>query len=144
VALAEAATAADVAMVAREYFNLFIGVGRGDVAPYASFYRTGFLHERPLAAVRVSMAALGLARDAQVSEPEDHLGTLCEIMAGLCDGSIACDDAGEGFFKEHLAPWAQRCFADIAAAPSASFYRAVGDLGSRFIGIEHDAFALPA
>jgi TorA maturation chaperone TorD len=144
VALAEAAAATDAEGVTREYFNLFIGVGRGDVAPYASFYLTGFLHERPLAAVRASMETLGLARDKQVSEPEDHLGTLCEIMAGLCDGSIASDDAGEKFFRDHVAPWAERCFADIAAAPSASFYRAVGELGGRFLGIENDAFALPA
>lgn len=144
IALAEAAFATSVDAVGHEYFDLFIGVGRGDVLPYASFYLTGFLHERPLAAVRQAMAELGIARDPSVAEPEDHLGTLCEIMSGLSDGSIASDDAGEAFFRRHLAPWATRCLTDIANAPSASFYRAVGRLGENFIGIETEAFALPA
>jgi TorA maturation chaperone TorD len=144
IALAEAASATSAEAVGHEYFDLFIGVGRGDVLPYASFYLTGFLLERPLVAVRQAMAELGLARDPQVAEPEDHLGTLCEIMSGLADGSIVSDDSGEAFFRKHLAPWAARCLADIAAAPSANFYRAVGRLGQGFIGIETEAFALPA
>lgn len=144
IALAEAASATSAEAVGHEFFDLFIGVGRGDVLPYASFYLTGFLHERPLAAVRQAMAELGVARDPSVAEPEDHLGTLCEIMSGLSDGSIASDDAGEAFFRKHLAPWAARCFTDIANAPSANFYQAVGRLGQSFIGIETEAFALPA
>ena len=38
--------------VEREYFDLFIGVGRGELLPYGSYYLTGFLHERPLARLR--------------------------------------------------------------------------------------------
>jgi TorA maturation chaperone TorD len=144
IALAQAASATSAEAVGHEYFDLFIGVGRGDVLPYASFYLTGFLHERPLAAVRQAMLELGLARDPKIPEPEDHLGTLSEIMSGLADGSIASGDSGEEFFRKHLSPWAARCFADIERAPSANFYRAVGRLGAAFIDIETEAFALPA
>src|SRR4051812_4651764 len=50
--LAEAAAATTPAEASREYFALFIGVGRGELLPYASYYLTGFLHERPLAELR--------------------------------------------------------------------------------------------
>src|SRR5215510_3779222 len=46
-ALAEAAQT-DAGKVQREYFDLFIGLGRGELLPYGSYYLTGFLHERPL------------------------------------------------------------------------------------------------
>jgi len=142
IGLAQAAAATDAEAAGRDFFDVFIGVGRGEVLPYASFYRTGFLHERPLAEVRTALAALGIARAENVAEPEDHVGTLCEVMAGLCAGAIASDDAGQGFFEAHLEPWAVRVFADIEASSSA-FYRAVGAYGRAFIEIESEAFDLP-
>ena len=84
--------------VAREYFALFIGVGRGELLPYASYYLTGFLHERPLAELRGTLAGLGIARAAGVAEPEDHLGFCCEVMAGLLEGRFA-GRAGGGFLR---------------------------------------------
>lgn len=143
IALAEAAAATDAGTVGQEFFDLFIGVGRGEVLPYASFYRTGFLHERPLAEVRAAMRALGVERASDVPEPEDHVGTLCEVMAALADLSLPCDDSGAGFFAAHLQPWAGRLFDDLAEAQSARFYRAVGRYGRAFIDIETEAFALP-
>lgn len=140
--LAEAAGRHDTAAVGREYFALFIGVGRGELLPYASYYLTGFLHERPLAELRGTLAGLGIARVAGVVEPEDHLGFCCEVMAGLLDGRFG-GEAG-GFFARHLAPWAGRCFADMAGAEAAVFYRAVGALGRTAIEIETAAAALPA
>jgi TorA maturation chaperone TorD len=143
--LAEAAQAADAEALEREFHDLFIGFGRGELLPYASYYLTGFLHERPLARLRGDLAALGVERAAGVAEPEDHIATLCEVMAGLIDGSL-----GEGaepdrrFFERHLRPWAERFFADLEQAKAARFYRAVGRLGRIFIGIETEAFALPA
>jgi TorA maturation chaperone TorD len=143
-ALAEAAQAADAEAVEREFHDLFIGLGRGELLPYASYYLTGFLHERPLARLRGDLAALGVERAAGVAEPEDHIATLCEVMAGLIDGTL-----GEGaeedrrFFERHLRPWAERFFADLEQAKAARFYRAVGRLGRIFIGIETEAFALP-
>lgn len=151
-ALAAAARRGTAAAVAQEYFALFIGVGRGELLPYASYYLTGFLHERPLAELRGTLAGLGIARVAGVVEPEDHLGFCCEVMAGLLDGRFA--GGAEDFFARHLAPWAGRCFADMAGAGAgagtgagagaAGFYRAVGALGRTAIEIETAAAALPA
>lgn len=142
--LAEAAGRADPVRVEREYFDLFIGVGRGELMPYASYYLTGFLHERPLAELRRDLARLGIARAAGVPEPEDHIAFLCETMAGLLDGSLP-GGAGEAgaLFTRHLRPWAGRFFADLEGAEAARFYRAVGALGRVAIEIEQAASELP-
>ena len=144
-ALAEAARHADSAAVEREYFNLFIGVGRGELLPYASYYLTGFLHERPLAELRGDLARLGIARMKEVPEPEDHIAFLCEAMAGLLEGRFAGGpEAAAALFARHLRPWAGRFFADLEAAEAARFYRPVGTLGRTVIEIEQAAAELPA
>jgi TorA maturation chaperone TorD len=142
IALAHAAAATTAEAAGHAFFDVFIGVGRGEILPYASFYRTGFLHERPLADVRETLAALGVQRAANVFEPEDHIGTLCEVMSALAGGQLPCDDAGEAFFRAHVTPWAARLFTDLAGC-TAPFYRAVGALGLAFIEIETEAFELP-
>ena len=68
-ALAEAAAATDAVTVEREFHDLFIGLGRGELLPFASYYITGFLHERPLAELRGDLARLGIARADGVAEP---------------------------------------------------------------------------
>jgi TorA maturation chaperone TorD len=144
-ALAEAAAVAEPAAVAREYQELFIGVGRGELLPFASYYLTGFLHERPLALLRGDLGRLGIARSEGVVEPEDHLGFLCEVMAGLLGGSFEAPAAEVArFFDRHLRHWVGRAFADLEKAQAAGFYRAVGALGAAFIEIETAATALPA
>jgi TorA maturation chaperone TorD len=141
--LAVAAAATDSASVEREYFDLFIGLGRGELLPYASFYLTGFLHERPLARVREDLAALGVEREAARKEPEDHIALLCDVMAGLAEGRFEAAEAGEArFFARHLQPWAGRFFADLEAAKSARFYRAVAGYGRVFLEIEGEAFTI--
>ncbi len=143
-ALADAARDAEPSVVATEYLDLFIGVGRGELLPYGSFYLTGFLHERPLARVREDMARLGLERQGGVFEPEDHISSLFEIMAGLVGGSFdAPAKAADNFFERHIKPWAPRLMADVAAAPSARFYKHVARLGAVWIGIEQDVVELP-
>jgi TorA maturation chaperone TorD len=141
-ALGAAAAQAEPAAVRDEYFALFIGVGRGEVLPYASYYLTGFLHERPLAALRAMLAAHGIARAPGEADPEDHIAFCCEVMAGMLDGRFAGD--AQAFFAEHLRPWAARCLTDIEAAPAARFYRAVGRFGRVLFEIETAAAALPA
>src|SRR5262249_49435582 len=142
-ALVEAATATNVECVEREFFDLFIGIGRGELLPYGSYYLTGFLNERPLARLRDDLARLGIERIADEAEPEDHAATLCEIMAGLVDGRF---DAPAGndrkLFEQHLRPWIGRFFADLEHAKAAVFYRPVGTIGRIFIEIEGEAFAL--
>jgi TorA maturation chaperone TorD len=143
--LAEAASRFDVAQVEREFFNLFIGVGRSELLPYASYYLTGFLHERPLARLREDLAAFGIERAEGQIEPEDHAGILCEIMSGLIDGRLSAPAQSERqIFQKHLAPWIGRFFADLERAQGADFYRRVGTLGRLFVEIETEAFSLAA
>lgn len=143
--LAEAARNARVERVEQEFFDLFIGVGRGELLPYGSFYLTGFLHERPLARLREDLARFGIDRAEGVAEPEDHAGILCEIMAGLASGELPAPAGSDRtIFEKHMAPWIGRLFADIERAQAADFYRRVGSLGRVFIDIETEAFALPS
>jgi TorA maturation chaperone TorD/DNA-binding transcriptional regulator YdaS (Cro superfamily) len=144
-ALAEAADKATVKSVEREFFDLFIGLGRGDLLPYGSYYLTGFLHERPLARLRDDLARIGIARSDGVVEPEDHAGILCEIMSGLASRRLpAPPDSDRVIFDKHMAPWIGRFFTDLENAEAADFYRRVGALGRTYIGIEREAFDLPA
>jgi TorA maturation chaperone TorD len=143
--LAQAARRLDAERVGREYFNLFVGVGRGELLPYASFYLAGSLHGKPLAELRRTLQRLGIERVAGFAEPEDHVGVLCEIMAGLTGGSIAAPaNASQEFFVVHSAPWMGRLFHDMERAGSADFYRVVGALGRRFMEIEIESLTLPA
>ena len=140
-ALADAAASAVPAKIEREYFDLFVGLGRGELLPYASYYLTGFLNERPLSRLRADMTALGIERVANNSEPEDHAAILCEIMSGLADGSLDASPAAQrAFFDKHVSPWMGRLFADMESSDSARFYRTVGALGRTFIEIETEAF----
>jgi TorA maturation chaperone TorD len=142
-ALAEAAADASLAAVEREYFDLFVGLGRGELLPYASYYLTGFLNERPLARLRADLTRLGIERVADNFEPEDHAATLCEIMAGLAAGRFeASVDEQRAFFKKHMAHWMGRLFADMENAASAKFYGSVGSLGRLFLEIEAEAFTI--
>lgn len=144
-ALADAARRMPASAVGEEYFKLFIGVGRGEVLPFASFYLAGFLHERPLAAARNDLAKLGIERAAGNWDPEDHIATLCEAMAGMIDGSYPASlPMQDAFFESHLASWAPRLFADIGLAPSAKFYRALAEVGAHWIDLEKRAIAIAA
>lgn len=144
-ALADAAASVNAQQVEREYFDVFIGVGRGELLPYASFYLTGFLHERPLARLRGDLFLLGIEKNDDNPNPEDHIAFLCEIMAGIVSKRFPAPvGADRQFFEKHIKPWASRFFADLEAADSAKFYRSVGKLGRVFIEIETEAFALPS
>jgi TorA maturation chaperone TorD len=144
-ALAAAAAGATAGAVEREFFALFVGVGRGELLPYGSYYLTGFLHERPLARLREHLTTLGIERAPDQSEPEDNIAVLLEIMAGLASGALGAPAGSDRVvFERHLAPWAERFFGDLERAESADFYRPVGTLGRVFIDIETEAFALPS
>jgi TorA maturation chaperone TorD len=144
-ALAEAAAGTSAEKVEREYFNLFIGLGRGELLPYGSYYLTGFLHERPLARLRQDLIELGVERAAGIAEPEDHVAILCEVMAGLISGKFpAPSGADRELFEKHMRPWVGRFFADLEQAEVASFYRHIGTLGRLFVELETEAFALPS
>jgi TorA maturation chaperone TorD len=129
----------------REYHQLFIGIGRGELVPFASYYRTGFLNEKPLAKLRGDMARLGIARAESVKEPEDHMAALCEMMAGLITGAFGAPQglaAQRAFFDSHLDPWAPLFFEDLEKADAAWLYAPVGTLGRVLMGIEKTAFMM--
>jgi TorA maturation chaperone TorD len=141
--LAQAARRTNAERVEREYFHLFIGLGRGELLPYGSYYISGFLHERPLARLRAHLARLDIERAQGQAEPEDHAAILCEVMAGLANGALpAAAGADREVFEQHLAPWIGRFFADLERAEAADFYRTVGALGRTWIEIETAAFTL--
>jgi TorA maturation chaperone TorD len=142
-ALGEAASRANEESTGREYFDLFAGLGKGLLLPYASHYLTGSLYGRPLGRLRETLQQLGIESATGNSEPEDHAAILCEVMAGLIGGDIASlAGADREFFEKHLAPWIGRFFIDLEKAESADFYARVGLLGRTFVDIETKAFAL--
>jgi TorA maturation chaperone TorD len=141
--LSVAAAASDDRTVSKEFFDLFVGLGRGELLPYASYYLTGFLHERPLARVREDFNTLGIERAGPSREPEDHIAILLEVMSGLARGEFEADFSEQvRFFERHLKPWAARMFADLEMSQSAKFYRAVGRVGRIFMELESEAFTL--
>ncbi|AWK81935.1 TPA: TorD/DmsD family molecular chaperone [Photobacterium damselae] len=124
--------------VAEEYQDLFIGIGRGDVVPYGSWYLTGSLMEMPLAHLRSDLKQLGYERNESVKEPEDHIAALLEVMAMLVEGGD--EHLQRTFFNRHLAPWCEKVSTDIKTAKSAVFYTAVGELALQFLTVEKTRF----
>jgi len=143
-ALGKAAARTDADITAREYFALFVGLGRGELMPYASRYLTGFLHGRPLADLRQNLRRIGIERVETQTEPEDHAAILLEIMAGLASGEIAAPPGTDReIFDNHLAPWIARFFSDLEKSASVDFYAVVGTLGRIFTEIESQGFLMP-
>lgn len=146
-ALARLAGTMTAQAVRTEYDALFIGLVRGELLPYASYYLTGFLNEKPLAVLRRDMRRLGIARSPELKDPEDHIGSLCEMMAGLIRGRFDGPSglaAQRDFFAAHLAPWAGQFFGDLEGAKNAAFYAPVGAIGRAFVDIEREAFRMGA
>lgn len=142
-ALAKAAASATPEALSREHFTLFTGVGRGELLPFASFYITGFLHERPLAELRSDLARLGIARQDGDHDPEDRIALILSVMASFARGDFSGQGLGQAeFYARHLGPWAALFFEDLDQAPAAQFYRHVATVGRAFIDTENQAFAL--
>ncbi len=145
--LASIAARSNTKGVTSEYNKLFIGLGRGELLPYASYYMTGFLNEKPLALLRGDLAARGIARSETVFEPEDNIASLMEVMGAMIVGRFGAPASLEDqrtFFNKHIAPWARHFFADLEGAKNSVLYAAVGKLGRLFIEIETEAFRLSA
>ncbi|SDX84446.1 chaperone TorD involved in molybdoenzyme TorA maturation [Citreimonas salinaria] len=131
--------------VESEYNRLFIGLGRGELLPYASYYLTGFLNEKPLALLRQDMTARGLARSDTVFEPEDNIASLMEMMGAMIVGRFgvpASLASQKTFFNKHIAPWASHFFSDLEGAKNSVFYAPVGTIGRSFMEIETEAFRM--
>lgn len=133
------------AQVADEYDALFGGVGKPEVYLFGSYYLSGFLNEKPLAALRGDLAALGLARDEAMPETEDHFACVCEVMRYLIAGDdveVANLTQQQKFFSAHVQPWATRMCDAITAHPKARFYAALAAFTAAFISVETQGFDL--
>jgi TorA maturation chaperone TorD len=146
-ALAKIASLSKPQTVEREFNKLFIGLGRGELLPYASYYMTGFLNEKPLATLRQDMAARGLSRADNVYEPEDNIASLMEMMGALIVGRFGTPATladQKTFFNRHISPWAGHFYSDLEAAKNSVFYAAVGAVGRVFVDIETEGFRMSA
>lgn len=130
--------------LADEYHNLFIGIGRGELVPYASWYMTGYLMDRPLAYLRRDLAALGIERQPGGSDPEDHAATLCECMRVIITAEDISFSDQRHFFLSHIASWMPVFFGDLQQAQTACLYAAVGGLGAAFLDFERRYFEFEA
>ncbi|MBJ3764213.1 molecular chaperone TorD family protein [Maribius pontilimi] len=145
--LARVAKASKPKAVVSEFNALFIGLGRGELLPYASYYLTGFLNEKPLASLRADMAARSIARAPNVFEPEDNIASLMEMMAGQIMGRFgrpAPVEVQKQFFNKHIGPWAVHFYADLEAARKSVLYASLGTVGRVFMEIEREAFRMAA
>ncbi len=146
-AMSRVAKVTKPAAAEREFNALFIGLGRGELLPYASFYLTGFLNEKPLAQLRNDMAARGVTRAPNVFEPEDNIASLMEIMAGMIVGRFGAPPSLEDqktFWSKHISPWAGHFYSDLEAAENSVLYASVGTAGRIFMEIEKEAFRMSA
>ncbi|CAM2891128.1 molecular chaperone [Vibrio mytili] len=121
-----------------EYQDLFIGIGRGEVVPFASWHLTGSMMEKPLAEIRHDLELLGIEREENVKEPEDHISALCEVMAMLTNED---EELQQVVFNKHIAPWFNRFTRQLENAESANFYKPVSQLCQAFLTLEQVRFS---
>jgi TorA maturation chaperone TorD len=133
----------DDTTIAREYDALFGGVGKPEVYLFGSHYMSGFLNERPLVKLRSDLAALGLARDEAMSDTEDHIAYVSEVMRYLIAGddvAVANLTRQSEFFATHLQPWVPALCDAIGAHPKAKFYAALARFTQSFVNVEAQGF----
>ncbi len=129
-------------LIADEYHVLFIGLGRGELVPFASWYLTGFLMEKPLAHLRQRLLVLGFEQQEDVHEPEDHAAALCEVMSQLILDEETDFETERDFYESFMGNWMKRFFNDLQKTESSGFYRSVGQLGEAFLDIENRYFSM--
>ena len=138
-ALRQAAHDYPLAALEDEFNKLFVGLGSGEMVPYASWYREKKIQSSPLASLRSDLIGLGIVRQTGCHESEDHAGALCEIMAIISQKANDIPTAEQAtFFHRHVAPWMMTFFKDLQSAKSADFYRMVGLFGSCFLETESE------
>ena len=141
--LVATARAMSVQEVGEEYDALFGGVGKPEIYLFGSHYLSGFLNEKPLAALRTELAELGLTRGDAMAETEDHYAYLCEVMRYLIAGddvAVANLTRQREFFTRHLQPWAQQMCETVSAHPKARFYKSLAGFTQTFTSVEAQGF----
>ena len=143
--LSKLATSLDLPTIRDEYVKIFLGVGRGEILPFASYYLTGFLKDKPLAKLRQDMQDIGIKLEDEVKEPEDHIASIFDMMSGLILGKFekkySITDQKD-FFNKHLAPWVDLLMRDIESSKIAVFYSPIGTIGKEFMEIERASFSM--
>lgn len=141
-ALAEAAKHIDAEQLEDEYTRLFLTIGRPEVMLFGSYYLAGFLMEEPVVELRADLAELGLGRRQGVTESEDHIAALSDVMRHLIvTGPDALGLARQkAFFEGHLAPWVDALADALENAPDSRFYSRTAALVRAFFDIERLAF----
>jgi TorA maturation chaperone TorD len=132
-----------LAAVRSEYDALFGGIGKPEIYVFGSFYLSGFLNDKPVAQLRTDLARLGLARSDVVSETEDHVACLFEVMRYLIAGDdveVANLTQQQRFFSTHLQPWLPALCDAVAQHPKARFYAALANLTAAFAQVEAQGF----
>lgn len=143
--LSKVAANTNVASAEREYLDLFVGLSRGELLPYSSYYLTGFLNEKPLAKLRNTISIMGIERSDDAKEPEDHIAALCDMMSGLITGRFdapATLEVQKAFFADHIRNWAPHFFEDLENAEYSNFYKPIGRIGQEFMIIEATSFGM--
>ncbi len=161
-ATAEQQEAADEAPLAKAWMNVvevaknnpaqawrdefdanFISVGKPNIILNGSFYMAGHLNERPLVNIRKALEEFGLESAQEVTETEDHIASMCEVMRYL----IAGDDVEISnltnqrmFFNEHIRPWYDELCDAIEGIPEMHLYHPVAALTREFLAIEGQSF----
>ncbi|MGY5838969.1 TorD/DmsD family molecular chaperone [Vibrio chemaguriensis] len=138
-ALQQAANEAQREALEEEYQDLFIGIGRGEVVPFGSWHRTGSMMEKPLAEIRRDLDLLGIEREENVKEPEDHISALCEVMAMLTGEE---EELQQAVFNKHIAPWFQSFTRQLENAESVNFYKPAVQLCDAFLTLEQVRFSV--
>jgi TorA maturation chaperone TorD len=145
--LVAAARDRSLADISQEYDALFGGIGKPEVYLFGSHYLSGFLNEKPLAALRNDIAALGLARDESIPETEDHIAYGCEVMRYLIAGDdveVANLTRQREFFTQHLQTWVPAMCDVLMRHPKAGFYHALAVFTQAFISVEAQGFDMLA
>ena len=143
-ALAEVAANADSAAAQQDYDDLFVGTGRAEVSPYATFYLAETGREKILVRIRDELSAMGLGRKETSHEPEDHFAGLFDVMRHLveCGSTDAALQDQRRFFGRYLDPsYAAFCRA-VETSGHAEFYGPVAVLTRVFLDIESEALQI--
>jgi TorA maturation chaperone TorD len=137
-----AAAAADPGAVEEEYQALFVGVGKALITPYAGAYLATSTVDAPLVELRDYLARRGIARKTSVSEPEDHIAGLCELMRFLIAEQHAPLAEQKSVFDRFLRPAADKLCDAVINCGRAGFYRAVASFTKQFLEVEYAAFSM--
>lgn len=144
--LVDASSAMDTEAAALEFENLFAGVGKAAVSVYAGYYLGAPAIDHPRVRLQAALAELGLARAERWTEPEDHVGTLLEVMRVLVAGGPGRRPATlaeqKRFYQAYVERSAMGVFGALAASPQANYYRHAAAVGAAFMALESQSFLL--